>query len=73
MSGVKHATPKDPYALALNIEERNCLEPPLIGLQGEKIEPGEDEFYEAVGGGLDRERFRQDFVRRRFWSSQEFA
>ena len=41
---MQNATPEDPDALALNVEERNGFEPPTIGLFSEKFESGQDEF-----------------------------
>ena len=44
MSSVENATPENPDAFALHIEERYDLQPPLIGLGSEERKPGEDKF-----------------------------
>ena len=73
VSGVQDAPPKNPDALAFDIEERHRFKPPALGSYGKEVEPGKNELDEATVRRFDGERFRKNFVGRWFGSSEELS
>lgn len=73
VGGVQHAAPKNPDALALDVEERHARVPPDGRLLGEESQARLREFEQTGGATFRSQHCRKDLRWRRLGRAEKFS
>src|SRR5215469_904320 len=72
MTGVQHAPPEDPDALARFAKKRNFFHPPLGSLSGEEVQSRTCQINQSLNAWCEFESRRENLRRRGFGRADEF-